>query len=89
MIKLSELQMKEIITVSNGRRLGHIDDLEIDVDRGKITSLIIFVKENNSFFGRQEEIFIPWHQIVTIGTDVILVHEIDHPRLYPDENKIN
>jgi len=85
MIKLSELQMKEIIIVSNGRRLGHIDDLEIDVDLGKINSLIIFVKENDSIFGKQEEVSIPWHQIVTIGTDVILVQDIDYPQLYPSE----
>lgn len=89
MIKLSELQMKEIITVSNGKRLGYIDDLEIDADRGKILSLIIFVKENDRFFGRQEEVFIPWNQIVTIGNDVILVQEIDYPRLYPEENSIS
>lgn len=81
MIKLSELQMKEIIIISNGRRLGHIDDLEIDVEQGKIKALIIFVKEDTGFFAKQEEVFIPWHQIVTIGSDVILIQEINYPQV--------
>src|SRR5699024_9182647 len=95
MIKLSELQMKEIIIVSNGRRLGHIDDLEIDVDLGKINSLIIFVKENDSIFGKQEEVSIPWHQIVTIVTDIIIVikgktfRHIDYLYIDVDKRKIN
>ena len=84
MIKLSELQMKEIIVINTGRRLGHLSDLEIDADVGRITSLIIYVKENNSLFGKQEEILIPWHQIITIGTDVILVEEVEELKFYPE-----
>lgn len=86
MVKLSELQMKEIIVVNTGRRLGHLSDLEIDPHRGKIESIIINIKENNSLFGRQEEILIPWNQIITIGTDVILVEKFEEPALYPEEN---
>jgi len=85
MIKLSELQMKEIIVINSGRRLGHLSDLEIDADIGRITSLIIYVKENNSLFGKQEEILIPWHQIITIGTDVILVEEVEELKFYSEE----
>lgn len=72
-IKLTELQAKEIVDVNGGRRLGHISDLEIDETLGKITSLIIYVKEAGGLFGKQEETIIDWQQIVTIGSDVILV----------------
>lgn len=41
MIRISELQMKDIINVSDGKRLGNIGDIEIDMDTGKIESIII------------------------------------------------
>lgn len=74
MIKLSELQMKEIIVVENGTRLGHISDLEIDAINGRILALIIQIKEGKSgMFAKSDEMIIRWHQIATIGADVILV----------------
>lgn len=87
MIKLSELQMKEIIVINSGKRLGHIADLKINTDLGRIEAIIILVKENSKLFGREEEIQIPWHQIITIGKDVILVENIPEPKLYPEEDK--
>ena len=40
-IQISELQMKDIINVSDGKRLGNIGDIEIDMNTGKIDSIII------------------------------------------------
>jgi YlmC/YmxH family sporulation protein len=83
MIKLSDLQVKEVIVVNNGRRLGHISDLEIDPDRGRIIALVIYLREKKSgFFGKPDELMIYWEQIVTIGSDVILVKDVDAPKLY-------
>ncbi|WP_430786093.1 YlmC/YmxH family sporulation protein [Virgibacillus flavescens] len=74
LIKLSELQVKEIIVIESGSRLGHISDLEIDVVNGRVLALIIQVKEGkNGMFGKSGEVIIGWHQITTIGEDVILV----------------
>lgn len=74
MIKLSELQMKEIIVIEDGRRLGHIHDLEIDVNSGYITSLIILEQnKKGGFFGKATETSVQWSQIATIGADVILI----------------
>ncbi|MFZ3576523.1 YlmC/YmxH family sporulation protein [Virgibacillus sp. DJP39] len=74
MIKLSELQMKEIIVIENGTRLGHISDLEIDAVNGRIIALIVLIKEGKSgMFAKSGEMIINWNQIVTIGADVILV----------------
>lgn len=76
MILLSELQIKEVIIVNSGRRLGHIYDLEIDPTTGKILAIILLAKQSQGgFFSKPEEVFVYWNQIVTIGTDVILVKD--------------
>lgn len=87
MIKLSELQVKEVIVVDDGKRLGHIHDLEINTDKGLITAIIIIVKDKQGgFFGKSDELIIHWDQIVTIGSDVILVKEVQQPQLYTEAN---
>lgn len=86
MIKLSELQIKEVIVINDGRRLGHISDLEIDGNSGKITALIFVIKDKNSgMFGKSGEMAIPWSDIETIGSDVILVRERKTPPMYPGQ----
>lgn len=77
MIKLSELQMKEVVLMSNGKKLGFIDDLEIDEIKGFITAIIL--TDNNtraSFFSKPTELIVYWEQIVTIGADIILIKEM-------------
>ncbi|OZU90400.1 YlmC/YmxH family sporulation protein [Virgibacillus indicus] len=85
MIKLSELQVKEVIIIDDGSRLGHISDLEIDTHSGRITAIIIPLKEKSGgFFGKPGELVIQWNQIVRIGSDVILVNGIKRPALYSE-----
>lgn len=82
-MKLSELQIKEVIVIDDGKRLGHIHDLEINPDSGQITAIILLVKEaKGGFFGKSDEVIIHWNQIVTIGSDVILVKDVPQPQLY-------
>lgn len=73
MMTLTQLQQKEIITINHGERLGFISDLEIDPDKGYILAIIISSRDGGPFFGKYQEIIIPWEQIITIGEDVILV----------------
>lgn len=88
MIKLSELQMKEIIVIEDGRRLGHIHDLEIDVDSGYITSLILLEQnKKGGFFAKGTETSVKWSQITTIGTDVILIRGTEQKLL--EEKRFN
>jgi len=71
---LTNLQSKEIVSVDTGARMGYIIDLEIDVDSGLITDIIIGSRSGIShLFNKQEEIVIPWENIITLGNDVILV----------------
>ncbi|GGH73457.1 hypothetical protein GCM10010978_11370 [Compostibacillus humi] len=82
MVRLSELQLKEVIIVDDGRRLGQIYDLEINPNTGKIEGIILLAREKKgSFFGKSEEIIIPWEHIVRIGSDVILVRHQQGPLL--------
>ncbi|TXL67605.1 YlmC/YmxH family sporulation protein [Cerasibacillus terrae] len=86
MITLSELQLKEVITINNGKRLGHLSDLEIDPHYGNILAIIIYLRDGNAFFGKQEELIIYWEQIITIGDDVILIEEREDSTVYQHDN---
>ena len=56
------------------KRLGNIGDIEIDMNTGKIESIIISKQARMlGIFGKDIEIVIPWKEIVKIGEDVILV----------------
>lgn len=73
-MKASELRKKEVINIVDGKSLGLIYDIEIDVEKGVISSIVVpgggrFF----SFFGRGEDLIITWDQVVKIGIDVILV----------------
>ncbi len=70
---LSELQNKEIINMSTGKRLGLIVDVILERN-GNIKSLIIEEKRGRKFTGR-EEFEIGWDQIAKIGDDIILVKD--------------
>lgn len=89
MIKLSELQLKEVIAVKDGSRLGFIDDLEIDPDNGQIIAIIVAARSKKTgLFKKQAEIIIAWEDIVTIGADVILAEFIEVRDLF-DQNVVN
>lgn len=79
MVRISEFQVKDVVNISDGRKLGNISDIEINLDTGRIETIIISDSGRLlGFFGKEEETIIPWHQIVKIGTDVILVRFNDH-----------
>jgi YlmC/YmxH family sporulation protein len=74
MIKISDLQAKDVVNIQDGQKLGQIHDVEIDLKMGQIKAIV--VPAENRLFGLLsggKEWVIPWRQIVKIGTDVILV----------------
>lgn len=74
MVRISELRMREVINVLDGKRLGNIEDIDIDLDRGNIRAIIL---PNSGrilgMFSRGDGIVVPWENIKKIGMDVILV----------------
>jgi YlmC/YmxH family sporulation protein len=74
MVKISEFQIKDVVNVSDGKKLGNIGDIEINLSTGKIEAVIVTGSGKVlGFFGREEDIVIPWKNIIKIGQDVILV----------------
>ena len=69
-----DFKHKEVINISNGKRLGFVQDVTADLESGVITSIIVpgNSKLFNMFSGNND-IVIPWQNIRCIGDDVILV----------------
>ena len=77
MIRISELRERDVVNVNDGRRLGMIKDLELDLEKGAVKAII--VPAAGGVWGRlsrAKDYLIPWEKIVKIGIDTILV---DHP----------
>lgn len=73
-MRLSDLQNKNIVNVTDGKNIGNIIDVKINESNGEIISLI--VEPNKKFFssfGKNEDTEIKWSHITKIGEDVILV----------------
>ena len=71
-MRLSELQTKEIINMSTGKRLGLIIDVIVD-NTGLIKSLILEEKKGKRFSREENE--LDWSQIAKIGDDIILAKD--------------
>jgi YlmC/YmxH family sporulation protein len=94
LIKISDLRNRDVINVLDGKKLGNIMDIDLDLDSGRVLSLIMPGQARRfSLFSRREEVTVPWHKIVRIGRDVILVevpvtsHLEDFRRDYLDDDR--
>jgi YlmC/YmxH family sporulation protein len=69
-----DFKHKEVINITDGRRLGFVQDVTADLNSGTITSIIV---PGNSkllnIFSGNNDIVIPWQKIKCIGEDIILV----------------
>lgn len=72
-MRLSDLQTKEIINMTTGKRLGLIIDVIINAE-GNIKSLILEEKKMKRL-SSSEEYELDWKQIAKIGDDIILVKD--------------
>ena len=74
-MRISELRNKDVINVRDGRRLGYIEDFDLDLERGRVDALRVPAGNGRMFglFSKGEETVIAWHQIQKIGVDVILI----------------
>ena len=69
-----ELRSKEVINVTDGKRLGHIVDIVFELPSGRVKGLVVPVCSGGfSLFKPVSQAFIPFEQICKIGDDTILV----------------
>lgn len=74
MIRVSELRNREVVNVNDGRRLGLIEDLDLDLERGAVRAITIPATGGIwKKVVRSRDYEIPWGKIVKIGVDTILV----------------
>ncbi len=74
MMKISDFQTKDVINIVDGKRLGQISDLELDLRQGRIEAIVVpSYSRFMGLFGGRSDLIIPWNNIVKIGSDVVLV----------------
>ena len=75
MISTDKLKIKEVINISDGRSLGFVYDIEVDLDKGVIDGIVI--PGTRGFMGlfskKEGDVVIKWDKVKTVGDDVILV----------------
>lgn len=70
----SELSCKDVVNIRDGSRLGHIQNLEINLGTGEICAIMVpGPGKFMNFLGAKNEYWIEWRQICKVGNDIILV----------------
>jgi len=75
MLSTDQLKNKEVINIYDGRSLGFVSDIEVNLEKGIIAGIVI-PQERRMFlwFGKGEnDMIVSWEKVKTVGDDVILV----------------
>ena len=68
-MRLSELQNKNLVNVSNGKNIGNIIDVNIDYQSGNIKSFIIESKGSIlTFLNKDNDMEVKWNDICLLYT---------------------
>ena len=87
-ISFCELRAKEVVNIYNGKRLGNIIDMIIDTSCARVLGIVVpNCNAKFSIFKSSSDVFIPYHSIVKIGKDVILVDLSNISTQELDKNK--
>ena len=82
-MKFTELRCKEVICICDGRRLGFVCDVKVEVPEGCVVAIVVPGPcRVLGLWGRKDDYLIPWSCIRRIGPDIILVD------IKPDECRI-
>lgn len=77
MARMGELRDRDVVNVNDGRRIGVIHDIDINVEKGTIKAVIIPGSGGiMGVIGKKADMVIPWEKVVKVGIDTILV---DYP----------
>lgn len=76
-MRLGEIYSKRVINLVDGETLGYVKDIHLRVPEGIVEALVIGPPKWNRWVRineRQREMIIPWPNVATVGSDVILVY---------------
>jgi YlmC/YmxH family sporulation protein len=75
MLNTESIKNKEVINIYDGKSMGFVCDLEINLREGRIDGIVLpggkgFMK----IFGKEStDLVVKWKHVKTVGDDVILV----------------
>lgn len=73
-MRIYELRQKEVINVCDGQRIGIVSDVEINMETGCVTHIIVPGPcRICGILGRDKEYVIEFGCVARVGADVILV----------------
>ncbi len=74
--KSADFRNKEVINISDGKRLGFVSDVDINFEKGTIEAIIVPGPSGifSFFSGGANDYVIPWNNITKVGDDIILVN---------------
>lgn len=79
--RITDMHNKEVINLSDGCRLGCVDDVEVNTETACLVAIVIFGRPKCfGLLGREEDIVIGWNEIEVIGDDTILVRHCLPPQ---------
>ncbi|HBP65474.1 MAG TPA: YlmC/YmxH family sporulation protein [Desulfosporosinus sp.] len=88
-MRISDLRLLDVVNVKDGRRLGPIKDLDLDLERGVVKGIIVQgPSRNRGLFGsgKSDDFVLTWERVKKIGVDVILVDANDLPEFSTDQD---
>lgn len=85
-ISFTDLKNKDVINITDGKKLGHIVDIVFDSTNGQVTGII--VPGDKKLFRKNDDIFVPLARLKKIGNDVIIVslQLVGRPSYSPNNN---
>ena len=78
-----DFKHKEVINITDGKRLGYVQDVCADLETGTITHIIVPGSNKIiNLFTQNNNIVIPWQKVRCIGDDIILVEILKSQKNY-------
>lgn len=73
---LNALRTMEVIDIKTGTKMGFIKDFVIDIKESKVVSILL-PGMPKGWFGKDEDIEIPWNKVKKAGIEVIIIDSAD------------
>ena len=75
MLSTDKLRDKEVINICDGRSIGFVSDIEVNLESGTIEGIVIPAQRRifRILANQENDLVIKWDKVKTVGEDVILV----------------